>query len=150
MLGRYEPRAPCRQLEGLTTIMTTQVDARPRIVAVSGESPFLHLIQTLLDGLGLAVRTTSDWESATSLVERVRPKLVILDLVPGREESCWLTLQTIKAQLATRAIPVLVCPVAGWLLAGREQLLGLHGVYVWPEGFELEALLGTVQLALAA
>ena len=45
---------------------------------------------------------------------------------------------------------VLVCPVAGWLLAGREQFLGLQGVYVWPEGFELEALLGTVQLALAA
>ena len=130
--------------------MTTQVDLRPRIVAVSTESAFLHLIQSLLDTLGLAVRTSSDWGSAMRLVDRVRPKLVILDLLPGREELCWLALETIKARPATRAIPVLVCPVAGWLLAGREQLLGLHGIYVWPEGFELEDLLGTVQLALAA
>jgi CheY-like chemotaxis protein len=130
--------------------MTSQVDVRPRIVAVSTESAFLHLIQSLLDTLGLAVRTTSDWGSAIRLVNRVRPKLVILDLLPGREELCWLALETIKARPATRAIPVLVCPVAGWLLAGREQFLGLQGVYVWPEGFELEDLLGTVQLALAA
>jgi len=130
--------------------MTAQVDVRPRIVAVSSESAFLHLIQMLLDSLDMAVRTTSDWDSATSLVERVRPKLLILDLLPGREELCWRTLQTIKAHLATRAIPVLICPVAGWLLAGREQFLGLQGVYVWPEGFELEDLLGTVQVALAA
>jgi PleD family two-component response regulator len=134
----------------LTTSMTTQVDVRARIVAISSELAFLHLIQMLLDSLGLAVRTTSDWESVTSLVERVRPKLVILDLVPGHEELCWRTLQAIKAHLATRAIPVLICPVAGWLLVGREELLDLHGVYVWPEGFELEDLLGTVQLALAA
>ncbi|HLZ26896.1 MAG TPA: hypothetical protein VKV73_06210 [Chloroflexota bacterium] len=130
--------------------MTSQVDARPRVVAVSSESAFLHLIQTLLDSLGLAVWTTSDWESTSSLVESVQPKLVILDLVPAREELCWLALQRIRAHLATRAIPVLVCPVAGWLLAGREQLLGSRGVYVWPDGFELEDLLGTVQLALAA
>ena len=130
--------------------MTIQVDVRPRIVAVSTESAFLHLIQSLLDTLGLAVRTTSDWGSAMRLVDRVRPKLVILDLLPGREELCWLALETIKARPATRGIPVLVCPVAGWLLAGRGQFLGLQGVYVWPEGFKLEDLLGTVQLALAA
>jgi CheY-like chemotaxis protein len=130
--------------------MTPQVELRPRIVAVSSESAFLHLIQSLLDSLGLAVRTTSDWGSAMRLVDRVRPKLVILDLLPGREELCWLALETIKARPATRAIPVLVCPVAAWLLAGRDQFLGLQGVYVWPEGFELEDLLGTVQLALTA
>jgi CheY-like chemotaxis protein len=134
---------------GLSTTMTAQVDVRPRIVAVSSESAFLHLIQSLLDSLGLAVRTTSDWDSAIRLVERIRPQLVILDLLPGREDLCWLALETIKARRATQSIPVLVCPVAGWLLAGREQLLGLRGVYVWPEGFELEDLLGSVQLALA-
>jgi len=130
--------------------MTTQVDVRPRIVAVSTESAFLHLIQSLLDTLGMAVRTTSDWGSAIRLVDRVRPKLVILDLLPGREELCWLALETIKARPATRAIPVLVCPVAGWLLAGHETRLALHRVHVWPEGFELDDLLETVQVALAA
>ena len=131
-------------------MMATLVDVRPSIVAVSGESGFLHLIQTLLDSLGLPVRTTSDWPSVPTLVERVLPKLVILDLLPGREESCWLALEAIKARPTTHAIPVLICPVAGWLLAGHETRLALHRVHVWPEGFALDDLLETVHIALAA
>ncbi len=130
--------------------MAVQVGVRPSIVAVSSESGFLHLIQTLFDSLGLPVRTTSDWQSAPSLVVRVRPKLVILDLLPGREESCWLALEAIKARRTTHPIPVLICPVAGWLLAGHETRLALHRVHVWPEGFELDDLLETVHVALAA
>jgi CheY-like chemotaxis protein len=130
--------------------MAVLVDVRPSIVAVSSESGFLHLIQALLDSLGLPVRTTSDWRAAASLVECVQPKLVILDLLPGREELCWLALEAIKARSTTRAIPVLICPVASWLLASHEAWLALHRVHVWPEGFALEDLLETVQLALTA
>jgi len=130
--------------------MAVLVDVRPSIVAISSESGFLHLIQALLDSLDLPVRTTSDWRSAPSLVECVQPKLVILDLLPGREELCWLALEAIKARSTTHAIPVLICPVAAWLLAGHETRLALHGVHVWPEGFALEGLLETVQVALAA
>ncbi len=129
--------------------MPALVDMRPSIVAVSSEPGFLHLIQTLLDSLGLPVRTTSDWQSAPSLVECMKPKLVILDLLPGREESCWLALEAIKARATTHAIPVLICPVAAWLLAGHETRLAVHQVHVWPEGFALDDLLETVQVALA-
>jgi hypothetical protein len=131
------------------SIMAVQIDMPPSIVAVSSELGFLHLIQTLFDSLGLPVRTTSDWQSAPSLVERVRPKLVILDLLPGREELCWLALEALKAHFPTRLIPVLICPVAGWLLIGHETRMALHRVYVWPEGFALDDLLKTVQDALA-
>jgi hypothetical protein len=84
------------------------------------------------------------------LVERVKPKLIILDLPPGREEVCWLVLEAIRARPTTHSIPVLICPVAGWLLAGHETRLALHRVHVWPEGFALGDLLETVQVALAA
>jgi CheY-like chemotaxis protein len=131
-------------------LMAVQIDVRPSIVAVSSESGFLHLIQTLFDSLGMPVRTTSDWQSAASLVERLQPRLVILDLLPGREEVCWLALEAIKARPPTHAIPVLICPVASWLLEGHEARMSLHGVYVWPEGFALDALLETVQVALVA
>ena len=131
-------------------LMAVQVDVRPSIVALSSELGFLHLIQTLFDSLGLPVRTTSDWHAVPSLVERIRPRLVILDLLPGREEPCWLTLEALKARPPTQSIPLLICPVAGWLLDGHEARLSLHGVHVWPEGFELDALLETVQVALAA
>ena len=128
--------------------MAVQIDVRSSIVAVSSESGFLHLIQTLFDSLALPVRTTSDWQSAPSLVERLRPRLVILDLLPGREELCWLALEAIKARPRTHAIPVLICPVAGWLLAGHETRLALHRVHVWPQGFALDDLLESVQIAL--
>ena len=129
--------------------MAVQIDVRPSIVAVSSESGFLHLIQTLFDSLGLPVRTTSDWQSTPSLVERIRPRLVILDLLPGREELCWLALEAIKARPHTQSIPVLICPVAAWLLVGHETRLALHHVHVWPEGFALDDLLESVQVALA-
>ena len=128
--------------------MAVQIDVCPSIVAVSSESGFLHLIQALLDSLDLPVRATSDWQSAPSLVDRVRPKLVILDLLPGREEVCWLALEALKARPATCSIPVLICPVASWLLAGHEARLALHQVRVWPEGFALEDLLDNVHVAL--
>jgi hypothetical protein len=40
--------------------MAVLVDVRPSIVAVSSDSGFLHLIQALLDNLGLPVRTSSE------------------------------------------------------------------------------------------
>jgi DNA-binding NtrC family response regulator len=129
--------------------MAVQIEVRPSIVAVSSESGFLHLVQTLLDSMGLPVRTTSDWHSAPRLVARVKPKLVILDLLPGREEPCWLALEALKARRATEAVPVLICPVAEWLLVGHETRLALHRVHVWPVGFALDDLLRTVQVALA-
>ena len=122
---------------------------RPSIIAVSSESGLLHLIRTLFDGNGVAVRTTSDWESAPVLVERLLPRVVILDLLPW-EDTCWRVLEALKARASTCAIPVLVCPVAARLLAGHEKLLALPGVHVWSEGFQVQDLLEMVQFALAA
>lgn len=120
---------------------------RMSIVAVSSEAGFLHLIQTLFDGAAPAVRTTSDWDAAPALVTRLQPGLVVLDLRPW-EDTCWRMLEALKASASTRAIPVLVCPVAARLLNGHELLLALPGVHVWPEGFRVEELLETVQFAL--
>jgi CheY-like chemotaxis protein len=129
--------------------MTVPNEVRPAVVAVSSEFSFLHLIQTLLDNLGLPVRTTADWESAAGLVQRLRPRLVVLDLAPGRERACWLCLMAIRAHTATRSIPVLICPVAPWLLAGHEALLARDDVQVWTDDFDLEDLLTKVQVAVA-
>jgi CheY-like chemotaxis protein len=128
--------------------MAITVGIRPQIVAVSSESGFLHLIRTLLDTLGMTVRITSDWRIAPGLVECLKPNLVVLDLLPGREAECWLALEAIKARPLTHTTPVLLCPVADWLLAGHEARLAQHHVTVWPEGFNLDDLLRTVQAAL--
>ncbi len=101
--------------------MMSMFGIRPQIVAVSSQSGFLHLIQSLLDTLGLPVRTTSDWRASPGLVERVRPKLVVVDLVPGQEAECWLALEAIKARAPTQTTPVLLCPVATGCLQGMKR-----------------------------
>jgi hypothetical protein len=121
---------------------------RPSIVALSSESSFLHLIQSLLDALDLPVRTSTDWGGAPRLVARVLPNLVVLDLLPGHEMACWLTLEAIKAQSTTVNIPVLLCPVADWLLQGHEARVAHHGVRTWRGTFDLEQLLHEVEAAL--
>ena len=133
--------------------MLGPMNTRPtgsRIVVVSHESDFLHLMQTLLDTLGFGVRTTSDWHNAPRLVNHLRPDLVVLDLGPGQEVECWLALEAIRARHQTRSTPVLLCPVANWLIEGHEARIAQHGVYIWPEGFMLDDLLRTVELALAS
>ena len=56
--------------------------------------------------------------------------------------------RSIKARAPTHTTPVLLCPVTDWLLAGHEARLTQHHVYIWPEGFNLDDLLRTVQVAL--
>jgi hypothetical protein len=129
-------------------VATGTFGVRPQVVAVSSGSGFPHLVQTLLDTVGLPVRTTADWQAAHELVERLRPKLVVLDRVPGHEAECWLAVEALKARASTRTIPLQLCPVADWLLAGHEARLKQHLVHLWPEGFDLNDLRGTVQLAL--
>ena len=92
--------------------MTSVFASWPEIVVVSGHSGFLHRIQRLVDILGFETRTTSDWRAVPDLVERVQPRLAVLDLVPGQqEEECWLTLEAIKARATTQTFPLLLCPL---------------------------------------
>ena len=110
--------------------MTSAFAGRPQIVAVSGHSGFVHRIQSLVDTLGFATRITSDWRAAPDLIERIGPGLAVLDFVPGQEAECWLTLEAIKARTSTQTTPVLVCPVANWLLVGHEARLAQQHVHV--------------------
>jgi DNA-binding response OmpR family regulator len=128
--------------------MTSAFEIRPQIVAVSCQSGFLHLIQTVLDTSGFAVCITSDWRAAPELVERVQPKLVVLDLVPNHEAECWLALEALEARAPTQGIAVLLCPIADWLLEGHEARLAQNNAHVWPKGFNIDDLLHTVQIAL--
>jgi hypothetical protein len=120
------------------------------ILAVSQNFPFLHLVQTLLDDIGLPVRATSDWRRAPSLAAEVRADVAIVDLVPGNESTCWLTAEALKSQAATRNIHILMCPVAPWLLDDHGQQLSRLEASIWSGNFDLQVLIHQVTDAVAS
>jgi DNA-binding response OmpR family regulator len=119
-----------------------------RVLAVSQDSAFLHLVQTLLDDVGLPVRTTSDWHKVPHLAAKLLPDLAILDLAPGSETACWLTVEALKAKAATKDLSILICPVASWLIDEHRQQVSRIGGRVWSPPFELQELLQLVAYAI--
>jgi CheY-like chemotaxis protein len=128
--------------------MSNAFGPRPRVVIVSNAHGFTHLMRTLLEDLSLTVRCSSASEGAVALVERSRPDLVILDLVPGQETACWLVLEALKARSSTHSIPILLCPAAPWLADAHAHRLAQHNVDTWSDSFDLRDLLEKVQVAL--
>ena len=121
---------------------------RTRVLAVSHETAFLHLMQTVLEDVGWPVRTTCEWASVPLRAATLRPELVILDLAPGYEAVCWLALEALRAHPLTRHVAILLCPVAPWLVYGHERQVERQGVRLWSGTFELQELLGSVAAVL--
>jgi DNA-binding response OmpR family regulator len=128
---------------------TLRPTAQPRAVLISDAHGFAHLLQTLLDDLGVAARTTGLVDGARQLVEQLQPDLVILDVMPGHESRSWLIMEGLKARSRTRAIPILLCPAAPWLLEGHAERIARHGALTWCDAFDLLDLLAKVEFALA-
>ena len=118
-----------------------------RVLIVSNEHGFSHLMRTLLEDLNVNVRCSPLTAAAVSFAERIRPGLVILDLIPGQETASWLILEALKARAATRQTPILLCPAAPWLAEEHVGRLATHGVATWTDAFDLRDLLGKVQHA---
>jgi DNA-binding response OmpR family regulator len=119
-----------------------------RVLAASHDSAFLHLVQTLLDDVGLPVRTTSDWHKVPHLAAKLLPDLAILDLTPGSETTCWLTAEALKTKAATKNVSILICPVASWLIDEHKQQMGRMGASIWAGPFDLQELLQLVAAAI--
>jgi CheY-like chemotaxis protein len=119
-----------------------------RVLAAGHDSAFLHLIQTLLDDIGVPVRTTSNWDEVPGIAAKLRPDLAILDLAPGSEMPCWLTAEALRCQPTTRNIRILFCPIASWLVDEHREQIDRLTASVWSGKFELEELFRLVAAAL--
>jgi CheY-like chemotaxis protein len=119
-----------------------------RVLAAGHDSTFLHLIQTLLDDIGVPVRTTSNWHKVPGIAARLLPDLAILDLAPGSEIPCWLAAEALRSQPRTRNVRILLCPVASWLIDEHREQIDRLAASVWSGKFELEELFRLVAAAL--
>ena len=98
-------------------------EKRP-IVVIDDERRDARLIRRLLEATGrYTVHEAFDGESGLKLVERVKPALIVLDLLlPGMDGEA--VLERLKQNPTTRDIPVVVLTAKDIRAAEREKLLG--------------------------
>jgi DNA-binding response OmpR family regulator len=80
------------------------------VVVIEDDRPSLALLTAYLSGVALRVTTARDGQSGLDAVRRGRPAVVLLDIrLPGIDG--WAVLQALKADTATRDIPVIVVSI---------------------------------------
>jgi signal transduction histidine kinase/ActR/RegA family two-component response regulator len=86
--------------------------ARPvaDVVVIEDDRPSLDLMTAYLSGAALRVTVAGDGQSGLDTVRRVRPDAVLLDIkLPGIDG--WAVLKALKAEPATRDIPVVIVSI---------------------------------------
>ncbi|MFW5641946.1 MAG: response regulator transcription factor, partial [Roseicyclus sp.] len=103
-----------------------------RILLVEDEANILEAIGFILSRDGWDVQGHGKGETAVAEIERVRPDLVVLDvMLPGR--SGLEVLRDLRAREATRSLPVLMLTAKGQARdRDRAMALGADGFLVKP------------------
>jgi signal transduction histidine kinase len=102
-------------------------DQRRTVVVIDDDRRSVDLLKAYLEAVGLRVIGARDGERGVDLVRRLQPGWVVLDiLLPGLDG--WQVLESLKADAATAAIPVIVVSVLderakGLALGAAEYLV---------------------------
>src|ERR1043166_7180654 len=84
-----------------------------RIVVIDDDAVFVDLMRDLLAvGEGYDVVSAPDWVRSVEFIREMRPDLIILDLMLGRDQAGWDVLQLLREDPATARIPVIMCSAA--------------------------------------
>jgi CheY-like chemotaxis protein len=81
------------------------------VVVIEDHRPSLDLLSAYLTGAALKVTTARDGQSGLDAVRRTLPDAVLLDIrLPGIDG--WAVLKELKAEQATRDVPVIVVSIS--------------------------------------
>ena len=119
-----------------------------RIMVVNDTQEILELFRLLLEGEGYEVVLYSYALQDIAEVERVKPDLLIIDVIFGSEKLGWQLLDKLKMNKPTASIPVIVCTAALNAVREMKGYLRAQGVSVVFKPFDIDAFLATVKLAL--
>jgi CheY-like chemotaxis protein len=118
-----------------------------RIAVVDDDPVFLELMRDLLGvGEGHDVLTSGDWIGSVEFIKSVRPDLVILDLMMGREQAGWAVIEILRADALMRSVPIILCSAALPALdshAGRMREVG--AVELISKPFDVDDLLDAIE-----
>ncbi len=97
-------------------------DAGKRVIYIEDEQEMIDLVRLILGRKGFEVTGAGGGREGLNLVKRMLPDLVLLDLMMPDMDG-WDVYQQMKAEEATRQIPVIVITAKAQSI---DKVLGLH------------------------
>lgn len=97
-------------------------EGNKKVVCVEDEPEVIDLIRLILDGRGFDFSSAADGQAGIDLIRRVKPDLVLLDLMLPDIDG-WVVYQQMKTDPALKNIPVIVVTAKTQSI---EKVLGLH------------------------
>jgi CheY-like chemotaxis protein len=119
-----------------------------RVMVFNDSKEILSLFEDILSDEGYEVTLGSFGVDDLPEIERVKPDLLVLDYVVGRERSGWQLLQKLKMRRSTANIPCVICTTAIKLAQDLEGYLTTKGVSVVLKPFDIEDLIVGIDKAL--
>ena len=113
-----------------TVFAADREDAAPLVLVVEDDPPNARLLRFHLETAGYAVVEATREQQALELVQRLKPRLVLLDLILPEGDDGLRILRALKADPATRRTPVIVVSVVQETRRARE--LGADECFVKP------------------
>ncbi len=118
--------------------------SRPRtILAIDDDPDAIALYRRYLQVGGYAIEAAPQAAEVRSLLARMTPDLILLDVLMPQEDG-WDILRQLRAAPATAQVPILVCSVLGQ----PELALALGATGVLPKPVAREALLQAIETHL--
>jgi CheY-like chemotaxis protein len=122
---------------------------KTRILVINDAGEILDLMRMILEEHGYEVILFSYAIEEVKEIERLKPDLVILDIMMGTSDpQGWNTLQKLKLYPPTSHIPIIVCTAAERFVREQEGYLVSKGVMTLLKPFDLDDLLHMVHKAL--
>src|SRR5689334_15479725 len=123
-----------------------------RIAVIDDDAVFVDLMHDLLAvGEGYDVVSAPDWLRSVEFIRDVRPDLIILDLMLGRDQTGWGVLALLREDPDMAQIPVILCSAAApALLACGGPAHGHAAVETVAKPFDVDQLLEVIERLLAA
>lgn len=118
-----------------------------RILVINDTEEILQIFWDILTPEGYDVVLYSYAINDMDEVQRLKPDLVILDLIFGQEKTGWQMLQKMKMTRATATIPVIVCTAATKEVREIQGYLQAKGVSLVPKPFDIDDLLAAIKRA---
>lgn len=110
------------------------------VLVVNDTEEIIELFRDIIEGMGHRVVATTFAPEDLAEVRKVKPDLVICDLLIGGEAFGWQLLQKMKMAPETAHIPVIVCTAATESVREQEGWLLTKAVKVVLKPFDIEDL----------
>jgi DNA-binding response OmpR family regulator len=118
------------------------------ILVINDTEEILEIFREILEAMGHRVSITTFAPEDLAEVVKVRPDLVIMDLLVGGEKSGWQLAQKMRMSRKTERIPIIVCTAATDQVREQEGWLVANGIKIVLKPFNIDDIELAVTKAL--